>query len=251
MADSDRPDPDTPEELGAAAAPNPPVERGTRLNREKVIAAAIEVVDRDGLHAFGLRQVAERLGVETMALYRHVHGREDLLDGIVETLVDNLYGDPDVHMHSDDWPDYLVRVAHGTRRIALAHPEVFPLIATRPPAAPWVKPPLRSLRWLENFLQTLQRCGFPRPASIAAYRAFSSFLLGHLLLEVSNEGADTSPIEQHSPDEPADLTGYPLLMTMEAELSEDHSAEEFEESLENLIERLSRYRRGPGGRRSR
>jgi hypothetical protein len=127
------------------------------------------------------------------------------------------------------------------RRIALALPQVFPLIATRPPAAPWVRPPLRSLRWMESFLDTLHRCGFSDAASVAAYRSFSSFLLGHLLLEVSAQGAaDIGPIEQADPDDPpkTDLTEYPRLKHLEPELSQDHSADEFEEALETLLDRL-------------
>ncbi len=75
-------------------------------------------------------------------------------------------------------------------------PQVFPLIATRPPAAPWLRPPLRSLRWMESFLSTLHSCGFADDAAVAAYRGFSSFLLGHLLLEVSALG------RRHRPDRP-------------------------------------------------
>jgi len=180
-----------------------------------------------------------------MAMYHYVHGREDMLDGIVEFVMDDLYGDPDVHMDTDNWQDYLVRLAHGVRRIALAHPQVFPLVATRPPAAPWVRPPLRSLRWMESFLVTLDRCGFDGAAAVAAYRGFSSFLLGHLLLEVSARGADIGPIESDLPKSghAAGLTGYPRLQSLESALSEDHSAEEFEESLDNLLDRLNLLRR--------
>jgi AcrR family transcriptional regulator len=229
--------------LGSAAAPNTPISQRGSLSRDKVLAAAVEAIDSEGLREFSMRQVADRLGVEAMALYHYVHGREDLLDGIVEYVIDDLYGDPDVHMHTDDWQDYLVRLAHGVRRIALAHPQVFPLIATRPPAAPWVRPPLRSLRWMESFLETLHRCDFSDAASVAAYRAFSSFLLGHLLLEVSARGADTGPVEERSPkaSRTADLSAYPRLAGLEPELSQDHSAEEFGESLENLLDRLDRY----------
>ena len=210
------------------------------LDRQRIIAAAITAIDQHGLRELSMRKLGAHLGVEGMALYRYVPGREGLLDGIVESVVDELYGDPDVHMTTSSWQDYLQRLAHGVRRIALAHPQVFPLIATRPPAAPWVRPPLRSLRWMESFLQTLHDCGFSDAASVAAYRAFSSFLLGHLLLEVSAHGADIGPIEQEDPGEPAssDLTSYPRLQELEPELSQGHSAEEFEESLENLIDRL-------------
>lgn len=238
-------DPDSPDGLGSARAPLTPVSQRGSLSRRKVLAAAVETIDDSGLRDFSMRQVANRLGVESMALYHYVHGREDLLDGIVDYVIDDLYGDPDVHMDTPDWQDYVVRLAHGVRRIALAHPLVFPLIATRPPAAPWVRPPLRSLRWMESFLETLHRCHFSAAASVAAYRAVSSFLLGHLLLEVSAQGADTSPIEQEPPDAPrsADLSPYPRLQSLEPELSQDRSAEEFEESLENLIDRLERYAR--------
>ena len=160
-----------------------------------------------------MRNLGEQLGVEAMSLYHYIHGREDLLDGIVELVIDDLYGDPDVHLSADLWQDYLQRLAHGVRRIALAHPQVFPLVATRPPAAPWVRPPLRSLRWMESFLDTLHNCGFSDAGCVGAYRSFSSFLLGHLLLEVSGQGADIGPIEQADPDDKptTDLSQYPRL----------------------------------------
>ena len=46
-----------------------------------------------------------------MALYRYVPGRDALLDGIVEVVIDELYGDPDVLQVSADWADYLRRLA--------------------------------------------------------------------------------------------------------------------------------------------
>jgi hypothetical protein len=98
---------------------------------------------------------------------------------------------------------------------------------------------------MESFLGTLRDCGFSDSDSVATYRAFSSFLLGHLLLEVSAQGADIGPIEQEDPGraEPADLSNYPLLSQLEAELSENHSAAEFDEALDSLVERVGRLLR--------
>ena len=236
-------DPDSPEGRGGAAAVTVEVQPGSgaaRLDRRRILGAAIALIDRDGLRALTMRALGAYLGVEGMALYHYLPGREALLDGVVETVIDELYGDPDVHLVSPDWQEYLQRLAHGVRRIALAHPQVFPLIATRPPAAPWVRPPLRSLRWMESFLENLQRCGFSDRASVAAYQGFSSFLLGHLLLEVSAQGADIGPVDDPDPGPPAitDLDGYPLLKRMQPLLSEDRSAEEFEDALELLLNRL-------------
>ena len=177
-------------------------------------------IDENGLRMLTMQRLGAYLGVEGMALYRHVPGREALLDGVVERVVDELFGDPDVHLEAHaGWVDYLQRLAHGLRRIALAHPEVFPLVATRPPAAPWVRPPLRSLRWIESLLGVMTEAGFSDENAAAVYRAFSSFLLGYLLLEVSARGVETGPVEELDESPMEDLAGYPILQRLEPHLS--------------------------------
>ena len=83
------------------------------------------------------------------------------------------------------WRPYLAGMAHGVRRYARAHPHAFPLVATRPPTAPWVNPPLRSLRWIEAMLNGLAGEGFSDEQVLFTYRTFNGFLLGYLLLETS------------------------------------------------------------------
>src|SRR3954452_11076864 len=239
-------DPDTPQAHGDAAtviAAGGPGSGRSGLDQQRILGAAVRYIDENGLRMLTMQRLGAYLGVEGMALYRYVPGREALLDGIVETVVDELYGDPDVHLEAHaGWVDYLQRLAHGLRRIALAHPEVFPLVATRPPAAPWVRPPLRSLRWIESFLTALIDSGFTEEAAVSAYRAYSSFLLGHLLLEVSQQGVKITPADQPEGVPEAvgttDLGEYPTVVRLEKLLSLDESATEFEEALENLLERL-------------
>ncbi|MCG2620815.1 TetR/AcrR family transcriptional regulator C-terminal domain-containing protein [Arthrobacter sp. I2-34] len=212
-----------------------------RLERQRILQAGVDFIEQHGARQLTMRRLGSALGVEAMSLYRYVPSRESLLDGIVETVIDELYGDPEVYVEPrHGWQDYLLRLAHGLRRLALKHPQVFPLVATRPTEAPWVRPPLRSLRWVESFLAALTSSGFSDRAAVATYRAFSSFLLGHLLLEVAALGADVGPVEEADPHPPAsaDLDGYPLLQQLQDLLSEDRSAQEFEESLENLMDRL-------------
>ena len=110
-----------------------PSQRGA-IDRRRILLAAIEFIDEKGLRKLTMRALGTRLGVEAMSLYHYVPSKDSLLDGVVETVIDDLYGDPDVHMRAyASWQDYLQRLAHGVRRIALAHPQVFPLVATRPP----------------------------------------------------------------------------------------------------------------------
>ncbi|MEO5831978.1 MAG: TetR/AcrR family transcriptional regulator C-terminal domain-containing protein [Nakamurella sp.] len=236
-------DPDAPGARGRHADAIPTEEPGAGrrgLDRRRIIGAAVAVIDEEGLRALTMRRLGDYLGVEGMAIYHHIRGREALLDGIVETVVDELYADPEVHLNNPDWQEYLYRLAHGFRRIALAHPQVFPLVCTRPPAAPWIRPPLRSLRWMESFLTTLNRCGFSDRAAVVAYQLFSSFLLGQLLLEVSGKGVEIGPVEEVEQEQPptSDLTEYPMLKRLADELSTDRSHAVFDESLEVLTNHL-------------
>ncbi len=215
------------------------------LDRERILTTAVQFIDEHGLLDLTMRKLGAVLGVEAMSLYRYVPGREELLDGIVDTIVGEMYDDEDViEAPQDGWPDFLQRLAHGVRRIALAHPIAFPLVASRPPEAPWLRPPLRNLHWVESFLNGLIDEGFSDKAAVAAYRAFTSFLLGHLLLEVSSLGADVGPLDvlDSGENESEDLADYPVVKRLSGALAEDHSAVEFEESLESLLDRIALLR---------
>lgn len=217
-----------------------------------IIATAIDFVDKRGLTALTMRRLGKELGVEAMALYRYVNGREDLLEGMVDQMVGEL------HLRSDNalleatsgWQAYLQWLAHGVRSLAREHPKVFPLIATKHPAAPWLRPPLRSLRVVEDFLTTLISRGFDDNRAVQAYRAFSSFLLGHLLLEAALLGAETGPAEEPldeggsdvpNADQNLNLDNFPQIHRLQARLAEDHAAAEFEQALEDLLDRLDRF----------
>lgn len=214
----------------------------TPLSRERIVEAAVAFIDESGLPGLSMRRLGESLGVEAMSLYRYVAGREVLLDAVVETIMEEMSTDADVlDTPRDGWQDFLQRLAHGVRRVALTHPKAFPLVASRPAEAPWLRPPLRSLRWVEAFLDGLRSEGFTDQAAVAAYRAFSSFLLGHLLLEVAALGADLGPLDVLDQGEEIDksLTDHPTVLRLRGSLAEDHSALEFEDSLEELLNRIA------------
>ena len=231
----------TPQE---AASPRQP------LRRELILTEAVAMIDEGGLASLTMRSLGSRLGVEAMALYRYVNGREDLLDGVVESLVDQIQVDPDGRLGpTDGWQGLLQWLAHSVRQIAVDHPLIFPLVATRHPAAPWLRPPLRSLRVVEEFLQGLTGRGFTDRQAVQTYRVFTSFLLGHLLLEVATRGASTAPVEEPLNEGDADVdtsgadidvSAYPSIARTAAMLSQDRTQEEFELALEALLDRLDK-----------
>jgi TetR/AcrR family tetracycline transcriptional repressor len=168
----------------ARAATAAPRRRGLSLDR--IVTETLALIDEQGIGMASMRTVAARLDARVMSLYRYVRTREELFDAVVERVVNELSDDPDVpDRPSSGWRPYLSGMARGVRRYARAHPHAFPLVATRPPAAPWVNPPLRSLRWIEAMLNGLHEEGFTDDQVLFAYRTFNSFLLGYLLLETS------------------------------------------------------------------
>ncbi|MBE7195116.1 MAG: TetR/AcrR family transcriptional regulator C-terminal domain-containing protein [Gordonia polyisoprenivorans] len=151
-----------------------------------IAQAALAMVDEQGVASATMRAVAERLGVEAMSLYRHVGSRDRMLDAVVERVVNELEDDPDLAgAAGQDWRAYLRALAVGVRGYARRHPHAFPLVATRPTDAPWINPPLRSVRWVEQLLSVLLERGFSDEEVLFAYRVFNTFLLGYLLLETS------------------------------------------------------------------
>ena len=158
-----------------------------RLSLDQIVSETIALIDEQGIASASMRTVAGRLHVQAMTLYRYVHNREDLFDAVVDHIVGELDDDDDIQQDAGDgeWRSYLTDLAWGVRRYARAHPHAFPLVATRPPDAPWINPPLRSLRWIETVLNNLLEAGFTDEQVLFTYRSFNSFLLGHLLLETS------------------------------------------------------------------
>jgi AcrR family transcriptional regulator len=156
------------------------------LTPARIVDAALQLVDEQGLASVTMRALASRLGVEAMSLYKHVENRDKLFDAVVDRIVNELSTDEQVpERPAHGWRPYLADVARGIRRYARAHPHAFPLVATRPTEAPWINPPLRSVEWIETFLTALANEGFSDDQVLFAYRTFNGFLLGFLLLETS------------------------------------------------------------------
>src|SRR5487761_1804016 len=124
-----------------------------KITRDAVLAAALQIIDRDGADALSMRRLARALNRDPMILYRHAPGKAALLDGVAETVLAQLH----VDSADPDWAGQLREVARRYRALALAHPHVVPLIVTRPLAT---------------------------PRALHIYRALFGFLNGHILHEL-------------------------------------------------------------------
>ncbi len=208
-----------------------------KITRDVVLAAALELIDRDGVDGLSMRRLARVLGRDPMILYRHAPNKAALLDGVAETVLAQLKVDP----ADPDWAAQLRAVARGYRALALAHPKVVPLLVTRPLATPLGLRPPGTLRPLEDILALLTRAGFSGTDALHIYRALFGFLHGHVLDELQEL------IE--NPDETDDLLRlglhrlpireFPLLRSLAPALASYDGAAELERGLDILLTGLT------------
>ena len=151
-----------------------------RLTRELVLSAALELVDAEGLDALTMRRLGQVLGRDPMSLYRYAENRAALLDGVSELVLNELA----IFPADPDWKAQLRRIAHDLRLLALRHPNVVPLLVTRPLSTPLGLRPLGTVRPLEQILALLSDAGFAPADALHVYRAYYGFLYGHILNEL-------------------------------------------------------------------
>ena len=99
------------------------------LTREMLTAAALRIVDSDGLDALSMRRLGSELGVDPMAAYRHIPNKGLLLDEVVEAVMSEI--DIDAVDASLPWQDQLRALALSYLATLMAHPHAAPLIAER------------------------------------------------------------------------------------------------------------------------
>ena len=199
--------------------------RPRSLTDDQLVAAALAVVDREGLAALTMRAVARELGVATMGLYRYVADRQAL-----ELLVvDHVFRSVDLTLPDTGWQDR-VRVLLGRMRIAVArHPAVVPLVLRHRQAAPG------SLRLIETMLTVLTDGGLDGVDRALAQRTLIGYLLGFLQNEhfAALSGPGTIVMSELLPDE------FPLLARTATDARSVPPDEEFRRGLDIVLRGLT------------
>jgi AcrR family transcriptional regulator len=157
-----------------------PAMTDTPVSRPMILQAALRIIDRDGFEGLSMRHLSEEVGRDPTVLYRHVPNKAALLDGVAEIVLGQLR----VDTTDPDWAGQLRAVAHEFRRLALTHPNVVPLLVTRPLATPLGQRPPGMLRPLEDVLALLTSAGFSGADALHIYRVLFGYLHGHLLTEL-------------------------------------------------------------------
>jgi AcrR family transcriptional regulator len=138
------------------------------LTREHVLRAAIELADEVGVESLTMRRLGQALGVEAMSLYNHVAGKDDLLDGILEVLVDGIVRVPE----QPAWRTAMREQALAARAVVLAHPWLPGLAIARSAAHPAI------LRYAESIMGLLQAGGLSNQLVHDGMHVLGSRVLG-------------------------------------------------------------------------
>jgi AcrR family transcriptional regulator len=179
-----------------------------RLNRDRILRAAVEFADKDGVGALTVRELAGRLGFEAMALYRHVASKDEILAGMMDVVLADL--EP-IHA-SGDWASAIRKGALQLHGLLTAHPWAAGLF-TRPTAG---MQPAR-IRFMESLLACLAEAGFSKEATYHAYHVLEAHIVGYSLWLA---GHDLTRVEQANVARRIQrgiFAGYPRLLEHHAQ----------------------------------
>ncbi|HEY9624976.1 MAG TPA: TetR/AcrR family transcriptional regulator C-terminal domain-containing protein [Crinalium sp.] len=171
------------------------------LSRERILHAALRLVDEMGMESLSMRKVAQALGVKAMSLYNHVTNKDDILDGMVDMVISEIEV-PDLKLN---WKTAMRRRAIAAHEVLLRHPWATMAIVSRINVGPAM------LRYVDATLGCLCEAGFSLKMADYAWNAIDSHIYGFTLQEIncpvdSSEFAETA--ERFLPQFPADQYPY-------------------------------------------
>jgi len=156
--------------------------RDQGLSRERVVEAALALIDAKGYANFSLRDVARELGVYPTAIYWYVTSRDELLVEVITRALGDLIPGP---LPAGRWRDWLKELFHRYRRAVARHPNVAPLLGSQIISNASMNPVM-----VEAVLRTLLSAGFKSEELIHVYNTVITAMVGFVTLEFAGHGAD-------------------------------------------------------------
>jgi AcrR family transcriptional regulator len=207
--------------------------RRVPITLDRIVAGALELIDRAGLGALSMRNLATELGTGTTTLYRYVAGKDEVL----VLVADAVLAETQLRRPLDGmgWREVLEELAHSMRTVLSSHPNVAALFATAVPVGP------NSLLGRELTLSVLCERGFDETLAANVYTAVAHQVLASVLQEPMNDfragglGASKSlTLRDFYRSLPAGQ--YPHLVKLADELTSRTATEEFEFGLACLLD---------------
>jgi AcrR family transcriptional regulator len=201
------------------------------LNPDRILDAALTLLDRDGAEAFTMRGLAQQLGVGTMAVYSHFRGKDEISDAVAQRLLDTMELPQG---HSGDPRAELREVCLGVYRLFTDHPSALELLAGRP---------LRgddAIGLIDRMLALLQQAGLSREDAAHAHVALMQYTVGSALWNTRRSrvlGKEGMRERVLSKIAALDADAYPALVALGPELlcARNEGTAQFEYGLDGLL----------------
>lgn len=145
------------------------------LTRERILRTALELVDAHGIEALSMRRLAAELGVDPMAIYHHLPGKEAILEGITELAFAELRVEPS---GDDDWREQVRAFARAYRDLVRTHPHLTLLLIANVEAGG-----ASVLKASERLYEALERSGLPHELIVPAAGVIVDYVHGFALSE--------------------------------------------------------------------
>jgi AcrR family transcriptional regulator len=206
-----------------------------RLSRERVLRAALRLVDQRGLEALSMRKLAQDLGVEAMSLYNHVANKDAILDGLLERVL----AEVQLPQPGGDWEAELRRAAISLHDALVRHPWACGLVM-----APASSPNALGarIRYIEALLRILREAGFTPTQAYYGYHALDSHAVGFTMWELGHAVPDNAVVEELMRE--IESGAYPYLLEHARQHDADHPQTSFEFGLDLIFDGLRRLHEG-------
>jgi len=157
------------------------------LSRERILRAALELADANGIESLSMRKLGQKLGFEAMSLYNHVANKDDVLDGILDLVL----AETAPPSSSEDWDTAIRESAVSVHEALTRHSWACPLLME-----PGRIRPAR-LRYMDLLLGRLREAGFSSETTYTAYHVLDGHIFGFSLWETSHTytAEDVSKLE--------------------------------------------------------
>lgn len=199
-----------------------------RLTRERILQAALELVDREGMAALSMRRLAAALDVDPMAIYHHLDGKEAVIAGLVELAFRELRIPP---ADKQDWRGQVRAIAAAYRDLAMRHPNLILHLVT---SASWAVSSVLDLN--EALYKALEETGLPPQLTIAAADLIVDYIHGYVLgMASAHPGQPDGRGALLTLLEAQDRTSYPALRRVLSAPGLDDGADEFTAGIELII----------------
>jgi AcrR family transcriptional regulator len=217
----------------------------TALSRDRIIGAAIEVIEQEGEAALSMRRIATRLGVAVMSLYNHVPNKAALLDGVAERILAGMevgdQGPASSPGEREHWTERARALIRAYRKVAHDHPRCVTLVLTRR-----IDPP-SGMRPVEHALALAADAGFDGETSVRIMRALLAYAIGAQMREVgAAKLLDYLPEQAAERFDRLDPAQFPHVASFQEELLRHDPETDFEFGLDLMLSALDRLPRRAG-----